>query len=140
MPTPVRARYVPTPYQDAPEAGRLILRDGSTAHVRMARPDDCPALLAFFERLSPDALYRRFFSAAAPSVGQVARFCDNSDPRAALTLVVTRTHEGEPRIVATASYFARDAHSAEVAFAVDDALQGQGLGTLLLERLALLAV
>lgn len=141
MPTTIRPRYVPTPYQDAPEAGRLILRDGSTAHVRLARPDDGPALLAFFQRLSTDARYRRFFSAAAvPPPETVARFTDSSDPRAALTLVVTRTQDGEPRIVATASYFARDAHSAEVAFAVDDALRGKGLGTLLLERLALLAV
>ncbi len=34
---------------------------------------------------------------------------------------------------------AKDQQSAEVAFAVDDSLQGKGLGTLLLERLALLA-
>src|SRR5262245_61317500 len=140
MPTPVHPRYVPTPYQDAPEAGRLILRDGSTAHVRLARPDDAAALLAFFQRLSPDARFRRFFSAALPPAALVARFCDNADPRAGLTLLVTRTHEGEPRIVAAGSYFARDAQSAEAAFAVDDAFQGKGLGTLLLERLALLAV
>jgi len=35
---------------------------------------------------------------------------------------------------------ARDLVSAEIGFAVNDALQGKGLGTLLLERLALLAV
>ena len=42
--------------------------------------------------------------------------------------------------MATGSYLATKSGTAEVAFAVEDALQGKGLGTLLLERLALLAV
>jgi len=44
------------------------------------------------------------------------------------------------RIIATGGYVARDESSAEVAFAVDDEFQRKGLGGLLLERLALLAV
>ena len=54
--------------------------------------------------------------------------------------MVIRSHEGESRIIATGSYLATDEKTAEVAFAVDDHFQGKGLGTLLLERLALLAV
>jgi predicted CoA-binding protein len=42
--------------------------------------------------------------------------------------------------IATGSYQAKGERTAEVALAVDDAFQGKGLGTLLLERLALLAV
>ncbi|HXG08217.1 MAG TPA: GNAT family N-acetyltransferase [Gemmataceae bacterium] len=139
MKTSVRPRYLPPPYQDAAESGRLILRDGSTAQVRPARPDDREALRAFFERLSPESRRRRFFSASLPRPELLAALCDNSDPRSAFTLVVTRIQEGEPRIIATGSYLAKDDKTAEVAFAVDDALQGKGLGTLLLERLALLA-
>jgi len=52
---------------------------------------------------------------------------------------VSRTVAGVSRIIATGSYAARDASSAEVAFAVEDEFQGRGLGGLLLERLALLA-
>jgi hypothetical protein len=33
MHTPARPRFVPPPYQDSAESGRLILRDGTTAHV-----------------------------------------------------------------------------------------------------------
>ncbi len=135
----VRPRYVPTPYQDGTESGRLILRDGSTAFVRVARPEDRGALSAFFEHLSADARRRRFFSASAPRPELITSLCDNSDPHSALTLLVTRTREGEPRIVATGSYLAKDERTAEIAFAVDDALQSKGIGTLLLERLALLA-
>jgi acetyl coenzyme A synthetase (ADP forming)-like protein len=140
MKTPIRPRYLPPPYQDAAETGRLILRDGTTAQIRMARPEDGAAVRAFFERLSPQSRRRRFFSASAPRPELLAALCDDSDPRSALTLVVTRAQESESRIVATGSYVAKDDSTAEVAFAVDDALHGKGLGTLLLERLALLAV
>src|SRR5262245_13596516 len=140
MQTPVRPRYVPPPYQDATEAGRLILRDGTTAQVRVAGPGDREALTAFFRRLSPEAHWRRFFSASLPRPEFFDTLCDNSNPRTALTLVVHRIQEGEPRIVATGSCLAKSDKTAEVAFAVDDALHGKGLGTLLLERLALLAV
>jgi acetyl coenzyme A synthetase (ADP forming)-like protein len=137
---PVRPRYVPPPYQDAAESGRLILRDGTTAHVRLARPEDLAALRAFFERLSPESRRRRFFTVTPPSLELIASHCDNSDPRSALTLVVVRTQEDQPRIIATGSYLAKDPQTAEVALTVEDAFQGKGLGTLLLERLALLAV
>jgi acetyl coenzyme A synthetase (ADP forming)-like protein len=57
-----------------------------------------------------------------------------------MTLVITRISAGRPAIVAAGSYIARNEQSAEVAMAVEDRLQGQGLGTQLLERLALLAI
>jgi acetyl coenzyme A synthetase (ADP forming)-like protein len=136
----VRPRYVPPPYQDAAEYGRLILRDGTAAHIRQAHPGDSGAVLAFFERLSPESRRRRFFSASPPRPELVTTLCDDSDSRSVLTLLVIRAHENDSRIVATGSYLARDASSAEVAFAVDDTLHGKGLGTLLLERLGLLAV
>ncbi len=131
--------YVPPPYQDAVESGRLILRDGTTATLRVAQPDDLEALRAFFEHLSPESKRMRFFSLATPREELLRSLCDPSDPRLRLHLIVTRIWEGAPRIIATAGYVAMDEHTAEVALAVDDAFQGKGLGSLLLERLALLA-
>lgn len=136
----IRPRFIPPPYQDAAESGRLILRDGSTADVRLARPEDCEALREFFGRLSPESRRRRFFSMSPPRPEFVAELCDNVHPRDRLTFVVLRSFEGKPRIIATGSYLAHGEQTAEVAFAVDDSAQGKGLGTLLLERLALLAV
>ena len=107
----------------------FILRDGSTAVVRVARKEDGEALRAFFKHLSPEARRRRFFSASLPSPELITALCDSSDPHAALTLIVTRTWEGESRIVATGSYLAKNERTAEVAFAVDDAFQGKGIGT-----------
>ena len=77
----IRASYLPLPCQDAPESGRLILRDGSTAQLRLSRPDDRAALHAFFQGLSPTAVQHRFFSVSVPPTEQLATFCDSSDPR-----------------------------------------------------------
>jgi succinyl-CoA synthetase alpha subunit/GNAT superfamily N-acetyltransferase len=131
--------YIPAPYQDSAESGRIILRDGSTATVRIANIDDTPAVVDFFHRLSPESRQQRFFSACEPSREFVRSLCDSSNPNAKLTLVVTRRAGQAETVVAVGSYMAAGEKSAEVAFAVEDRLQGQGLGTQLLERLALLA-
>jgi len=136
----MRALFLPPTYQDSVESGRLILRDGSTAFLRLSEPADLDALREFFYQLSPASRKRRFFSSAKPSEELLARQCDSSNPRSRLTLIVSRLVEGTSRIIATGSYAARDEMTAEVAFAVDDEFQGKGLGGLLLERLALLAV
>src|SRR5262245_5659108 len=140
MPSSIMAHDLLRPYEATEEFGQMTLRDGSVAQVRIARPGDSDALAAFFARLSPEARQRRFLSAALPPANLVASFCDDRDPRSALTLLVMRRQDGESRIIATASYLAKNETTAEAAFAVDDAFQGKGLGTLLLERLALLAV
>ena len=138
--TSIRPRYIPLPSQDMPDSGRLILRDGTTAEIRISRPKDKAGLKKFFSALSSESKRHRFFGTALPSDDLIEAFCDSSNPRTRLTLIVTRISDGVARIAATGTYVARDPVSAEVAFAVDDALQGKGLGTLLLERLSLLAV
>jgi acetate---CoA ligase (ADP-forming) len=131
--------FIPAPYQDSAEFGRLILRDGSTATIRVATVQDSKALADFFHRLSPESRQHRFFSIAEPSAEFVKSLADSSDPKSKLTLVVTRIASGHEVIVAAGSYLARDEKSAEVAMAVEDALQRKGIGSHLLERLALLA-
>ena len=94
----------------------------------------------FFASLSPESKFHRFFSVSQPSVRSIDSFCDNGDPREKLTLVVHRLVNGQVEIIAAGSYMAHDPTTAEIALAVDDRLQGKGIGTLLLERLAVLAV
>jgi acetyl coenzyme A synthetase (ADP forming)-like protein len=125
---------------DATEPDFLTLRDGSTVQVHVAGPGDCEALTDFFRRLSPESRWRRFLSLALPRPELVASLCDGSDPRSGSTLLATRVQDGEPRVIASGSYLAKDRRTAEVAIAVADGFQGKGLGTLLLERLALSAV
>ena len=131
--------YVPAPYQDSVESGRLILRDGSTATIRIAAKQDLPAIIDFFNRLSPESRRQRFFSVSLPTREFIESLCDSSEPASKLTLVITRGFGAVETVVAAGSYLTGPDKSAEVAFAVDDRFQGKGIGAQLLERLALLA-
>ena len=137
---PVQPRYLPLPYEDSPESGRLILRDGTTANVRIASPADKEAVRRFFAGLSEESRRQGFFSRLEPSDPMIDFLCDNSTPRTRYSLVVTRLVNEQTQIIATGAYVALDAETAEIAIAVADPFQGKGIGTILLERLALIAV
>ena len=115
----------------------ILLRDGSTLHFRPIKPDDVTALLEFHKRLSPRSVYFRFFS-PLPELGEErARALANVDYEDKFTIV----GEVAGRLVGVASYY-RDKNShdrAEVAFLIEDALQGRGIATRMLERLAEIA-
>lgn len=136
---PVRPHYIPMPTQDMPESGRLILRDGISASIRLAQPTDGVAMSDFFAGLSEESRRRRFFSVAVPDEKLISAFCASGDPRQQLTLIVTHLAGDRERIVAVGSYVAQDQTAAEIGLAVADGWQGKGIGTLVLERLALVA-
>src|SRR5688572_32205101 len=131
--------YIPAPYQDAAESGRLILRDGSTATIRVATVNDADELVGFFHRLSPESRRQRFFTSREPSPEFVRALCDSSNPEKQLTLVICRVTAGQDCIVAAGSYIGGSNKAAEVALAVEDRFQGKGIGSHLVEWLALLA-
>lgn len=135
-----RPLYIPPLKSDRIESGSLILRDGSTASIRPAEPADGGRMQDFIARLSPESKRHRFFAEGLPPADQIAALCDSSRPASQLTLVVTRGGPEDEWIIAAGSYWAKDRETAEVAMAVNDAFHGKGLGTLLLERLALLAI
>lgn len=136
----VRPLYLPMMYQDAADHGRLILRDGSSASIRLSRKEDYEDVREFYRRLSPESRRMRFFSEAKPGEDVIKTMCDSSNPARVMTLLVWRYSEGAQRIIATGSYIAQDGSTAEFAVAVDDAFHGRGLGGLILERLSALAV
>lgn len=118
-------------YPGAREAD-VVLRDGSTVHVRPIRADDRAGIKAFLETLSPDSLVFRFFG--TPDLTWVTNWSLDVDYADRFGLVV---ETGSPRrIVAHAAYLRADAERAEVAFLVADELQGFGISTTLLAHLA----
>jgi len=134
-----RPHYLPPLYQDAPDHGRLILRDGSTASIRISELKDLDAVRAFYRSLSPESRRLRFFSEAKPGEDVLAPMLDSTNPRCGMTLLVWRQIAERQAIIASGSYIALDPGRAEFAVAVDDAFHGKGLGGLLLERLSVLA-
>ena len=110
----------------------VVLRDGSTLHVRPLEPADEDALHDFFCALSPDSRAFRFLSLGV-NLRAAARHAAEVDGRDRVGLVAMGPGG---RIVAHAMYVRIDPESAEVAFAVADAWQGHGLGTVLLGLVA----
>ena len=136
----VHPLYIPTPYQEAADHGRVLLRDGSTGLLRPATPEDQTLLAAFFDRLSPQSRRLRFFSESGPTPEIIADLCANDQPARQQTLLVLRKERTNWHVVASGSYLALRDGAAEFAVAVDDGFQGKGIGGILLERLAVLAV
>ena len=111
----------------------IVLRDGSTVHLRDALPGDRKELHRFLEGLSLEARRLRFFT-AAPDLEFAARWAAGASERSAVSLVATA---GDPaRIVAHAGFEPVEDGVAEIAFEVAESLRGRGLATLLMAQLA----
>jgi acetate---CoA ligase (ADP-forming) len=114
----------------------VALRDGSTVHVRPVRRGDAAdrdAILAFLQDLSGESRYLRFFSGHSDLTSAADRSIE-VDYAARHGLVATAG--AQDRVIGHAMYVQDGPDRAEVAFAVADAMQGHGLGTMLLAHLA----
>jgi acyl-CoA synthetase (NDP forming)/GNAT superfamily N-acetyltransferase len=113
-----------------------LLADGTTVQIRPAVSGDFEAVKAMHEAMSPGNAYLRFFSLSRTAAEQEARRISREpgpDHAALLALL------GD-EVIGVASYeVARNANTAEVAFAVADTMHHRGIATLLLEHLVSLA-
>ncbi|MFD0397712.1 GNAT family N-acetyltransferase [Kitasatospora sp. NPDC127121] len=121
----------------------ILLRDGGTARIRPITPEDAERLVEFYAQVSDQSKYFRFF-APYPRLSEkdVRRFTHHDFvDRVALAVVV------RDRFIATVRYDRIDAQGrpseagtdAEVAFLVQDAHQGRGVASALLEHIAAVA-
>ena len=111
----------------------VVLRDGSTVNVRPIQATDAPAVHSFLEHLSPKSIALRFFC-AFPDLDRAVRWATEVDQHR-YGLIATSSADG--RVVAHAGW-ERDPdrpERAEIAFAIADAMQHNGLGTILLGQL-----
>ncbi|WP_327288323.1 bifunctional acetate--CoA ligase family protein/GNAT family N-acetyltransferase [Streptomyces sp. NBC_01198] len=123
----------------------VVLRDGGIAHIRPIGPDDAGRLVDFYEQVSDESKYYRFF-APYPRLSDrdVHRFTHHDyDDRVGLAATVGGEFIATVRYDRTddsgRSASGRSGTRAEVAFLVQDAHQGRGVASALLEHIAAVA-
>ncbi|MEO5878319.1 MAG: GNAT family N-acetyltransferase, partial [Streptosporangiaceae bacterium] len=118
-------------YPDQWEAD-VLLSDGGTAHLRPIRAEDQELMRSFYTRVSAESIYYRFFSPRPElSPKEIVHFTtvDYSD-RVALIATIS------DQMVGVVRYDRTKEGDAEVAFLIEDAHQGRGVGSVLLEHIA----
>ncbi len=125
--------------QETPERGRVLLRTGEVAEIRPLLAADAPLVERLVERQPTEALSRRFLSEIRAD-GATRALLSAAD-HGEITLVVIANADRAPAMVALGSMATSAPDEApEVAVLVDEEWRGRGLGTVLMERLAQVAL
>ncbi|MFF7971204.1 GNAT family N-acetyltransferase [Streptomyces sp. NPDC007905] len=122
----------------------VVLRDGGTARIRPIAVDDADRLVSFYEQVSDESKYYRFFAPyprlSAKDVHRFTHhdFVDRVGLAATIggEFIATVRYD---RIGADGMPASAPADEAEVAFLVQDAHQGRGVASALLEHIAAVA-
>ncbi|MER6121642.1 GNAT family N-acetyltransferase [Streptomyces sp. NPDC001795] len=122
----------------------VVLRDGGTARIRPITVDDAERLVSFYEQVSDESKYYRFFAPYPRlSAKDVHRFTHHDFvDRVGLAATVGGEFIATvryDRIGADGMPASAPADEAEVAFLVQDAHQGRGVASALLEHIAAVA-
>ena len=118
---------------------REHLRDDRPITIRALRPDDRAGMLAAIGRTSMQSLQRRFFVPKKGFSEQEMAFFLNIDFESHVAIVAEVEEDERPVIAGGGRYIVVQPGQAEIAFVVVDAYQGQGIGTILMRHLAVLA-
>jgi RimJ/RimL family protein N-acetyltransferase len=116
-----------------------VLRNGRQIEIRALRTDDRPDLLDAVKRTSALSRYRRFFGAKREFSQEEIEFFVNIDFVNHVALVATVAEDNRAVIVGGGRYIIVRPGAAEVAFAVVDEYQGQGIGGALMRHLVAIA-
>jgi RimJ/RimL family protein N-acetyltransferase len=117
----------------------VTLRNGRRVEIRALRPEDRDGMLAAIDRTSAQSLYRRFFGAKRHFTDQEKSFFLDVDFVNHVALVAVLEESGQPVIAGGGRYIVLKPGQAEVAFAVIDQYQGQGIGGVLMRHLTSIA-
>ncbi len=115
------------------------LHDGRRVEIRALRPDDRTELIAAVGRSSAQSLYRRFFAVKRSFTESEIDYFLSVDFVDHVALVAVVDESGRPVIAGGGRYIVVEPGKAEVAFAVVDQYQAQGLGAALMHHLAAIA-
>lgn len=129
-------------YFDRAYRERVVLLDGSVAHLRLVRSTDHDLWVNSFNRLSTDSRYLRFCSPKKNLSEEEIKYFTTVDQEDHFAMVAVKGEVGgdiESNVGLGVARFIRsteDPSRAEAAITVTDDAQRRGLGSLLLLRLA----
>jgi RimJ/RimL family protein N-acetyltransferase len=107
--------------------------------IRALRHEDRDAMVAAVDSASDQSIYRRFFGARRHFTEQEISFFVDVDFLNHVALVAVIEENERPEIVGGCRYVVTDPGRAEIAFAVIDRYQGQGVGAILMKHIGILA-
>lgn len=117
---------------------RVKIDGGRWASIRPIERSDAPALFDFYAALSPESFRRRFLGAGRAAVTTLLpTFVERDEEGLVATLVEPGPDDGT--LVGHATVLADGRGGAEIAFAVDDGVQGFGIGRALMADAVALA-
>ena len=116
-----------------------VLPNGQRVEIRALTPADREDMLAAVGRTSTQSIYRRFFNVRRHFSEAEISFFLNPDSVRHVALVAVAEEGGTPVIAGGGRYVVINPGQAEVAFAVVDQFQGQGIATALLRHLSSIA-
>jgi GNAT superfamily N-acetyltransferase len=114
------------------------LRDGRKIEIRATTPQDRDEMMKGIGRTSDKSLYRRFFSPKRGFSEKEVNYFMDIDFVKQVALAVVLEEAGRP-IIAGGRYVVFKPGCAELAFVVEDAYQGQGIGSKLMRHLIAIA-
>jgi acyl-CoA hydrolase/RimJ/RimL family protein N-acetyltransferase len=116
-------------------------KSGLEIFLRPAKISDEPLLKEFFYAFSDESLYRRFMSMLKSMPHErLQTFAVIDYTQDMVILAINKKGEDKEEVIGIGQYSVDDVtHTADIAFAVRDNYQGQGIGTELLNYLTVLA-
>jgi RimJ/RimL family protein N-acetyltransferase len=116
------------------------LKDSLKVHFRPIKPSDEDEMRRLFYRFSDQAVYYRYFARIKTMPHKAMQEYVNVDYRKTMSIVGVVQEKGIERIIAEGRYVRlADRPYADTAFLVDEAYQGKGISTYLLNLLIRIA-
>lgn len=133
-----------TPENRLADSGTLLATThriaGLDVRLRLTRPNDRRCVREFLERLAPETRQRRFLTPMPRVPRHAVDHFTFYDPRRRLVIAATTARGGSEEVVGLADVSFAQTGVAELGLVVEDQHQSRGIGKLLTEALASLAV